>query len=122
LKVAGVALTGLPFPVPGVTTLSTQFQYFEDMISSVVTEESLQSLQGQLKDMETWFSHIVENGDSMMEGSRLANIKRLVGDSYTMLSEKALKEENVSKWSNSMEARMVFDNNGKKCKIKWVKV
>ena len=75
-----------------------------------------------LEDMETWVRDIVEKGESLMDGNRVARIKTLIGNSYKIVSEKALKDENLQKWRNSMTTQVVYNDNGKKCKIKWVKL
>jgi Ran GTPase-activating protein (RanGAP) involved in mRNA processing and transport/serine/threonine protein kinase len=120
LKLTAAVTPDLPFPILGVGRLE-QLQYLEDLVS----EESMQFLQATqdtLQDMETWFCEIVEKGESMMEGTRVARIKNLISSSYEMLSQKALQEENLSKWKPTMTAQIGYDDNGTKCKIKWVKL
>ena len=80
------------------------------------------SAQQTHQDMEKWIQEMIDKGKSTMEGDRVARIKALVGSSYAMLSAKALKPDNMLKWENSMTPQTMFDDKGKKCKIKWVKV
>ena len=120
LKAAEAVTPDLPFPILGVGW-SEQLQYLEDLVS----EESMQFIQetqDTLQDMETWFREIVDKGESMLEGSRVARIKKLISSSYEMLSQKSLEEENLPKWKPNMTAQIGYDDNGNKCKIKWIKV
>ena len=61
-----------------------------------------------LEDMETWVRDIVEKGESLMDGNRVARIKTLIGNSYKIVSEKALKDENLQKWRNSTNIAIPF--------------
>jgi hypothetical protein len=115
LKLAGAVTTGLPFPIPGLGQWD-QFQLLEDVLKH---EDSIRET---LEDMDVWLHEIVEKGESLMEGPRVARFKALIGSSYEMLSQKALKEENLPKWRKSMTTELVYDDHGKECKIKWVKL
>ena len=120
LKLAVAETPDLPFPILGVGR-PEQYQYVEDLIS----EESMQfshETQNTLQDMETWFLEIVDKGESMMAGSQVARIKKLIRSSYEMLSQKALQEENLPKWKPNMTTQIGYDDNGNKCKIKWIKL
>ncbi len=123
LKMEGARTLGLPFPLPDLLKLSEQIQYLEDLIREVLFEdETLQSMQQTLQAMEVWFYDIVEKGESRMDGKRVAGIKKLISSSYAMLSPKALKEQNVSKWKPYMTTQIEYDDKGNACKIKWVKL
>jgi hypothetical protein len=114
LKMAEAETSGLPFPIPGVGQLE-RFQYFDDLVIGDEVKETLW-------DMEQWFGDIVNNGKSMMEGHKVARIRRLVSSAYVMLSQIALQEENLQKWQTSMITDVIYDDNEQMCHIKWVKI
>ena len=123
LKMTGAGTLGLPFLLPEVVKSSEQFEYLEDLIRGILLEdESLQSMQETLQDMEAWFYDIVKMGISRMEIERVARIKRLMSTSYEMLSQTALNETNLPKWQTSMKTEIMYDGIGRKCKIKWIKM
>ena len=120
LKMTGAGTFDLPFPLPEVVK---QCDYLEDLIREILSEdESLQSMQETLQDMEAWFYDIVKMGISRMEIERVAQIIRLMSTSYEMLSQTALNETNLTKWQTSMKTEIMYDGIGRKCKIKWIKM
>jgi len=87
LRMTGAITSGLPLPFPDVIPSSEQFEFLEDFVTKAITEDSVQSMQETLLDMETWVGEIVDKGESMMEGSRLARVKELIGSSYSMTTQ-----------------------------------
>jgi hypothetical protein len=130
LRVAGAVASGLPFPVPNVDWLD-RLKYFEDLFASVDDATTKETLA----DMERWVQDIADRGHSDQAPDRVAQFKALVGGSYAMLSQKALKEEHIVKWRHSMTPRIAHGDvtndddrmdspaagGHQQCMIKWVR-
>jgi hypothetical protein len=128
LRVAGAIAAGLPFPIPNVDW-PDRLKYFEGLFASVDD-----ATMDKLADMERWVQDIADRGHSDQAPDRVARFKALVGGSYEMLSQKALKEEHSAKWRHSMTPRIAYGDvandddrmessaagDRMHCKIKWV--
>jgi hypothetical protein len=129
LRVAGAVASGLPFPVPNVDW-PDRLNFFEDLFVNVDD-----ATKDTLADMERWVQDIADRGHSDQAPDRVARFKKLVGGSYEMLSQKALKEEHSAKWRHSMTPRIAYGDvtndddrmdsptadGQRQCKIKWVR-
>lgn len=113
LKVAGLS-QGIVVPLPD---LEDQSAFLNDVLINELTDRRMKEL---LDDAEKMYSNLINGFDLDIGSERVNVVRKLIGESYSELSKRALKEKHYKKWNPYMDPVWTSDRGGAS-KPKWVR-